>query len=176
MKGCVMAGILTLMDLRDRCVVDEDTGCWVHQPKTCATSGIYVANAPDGPRTMSVGATVYWLKKSRRIPKGKAYFSTCFVARCCNPAHRKLGTRQDQLLALGFTHSLATRARMAQTKRSASILTEADAQTIRQSDEDLKTLSRQYGVTPSHISRIKRGQSWKPLHGYKSSIFNGALG
>jgi hypothetical protein len=79
---------------------------------------------------------------------------------CANPAHLQAGTAAD--------NNRDTRERghyvSAQGERNGHArLTAEDIRAIRASPERNRDLARRYGVDPSHISHIKRGDNWRHL-------------
>lgn len=72
---------------------------------------------------------------------------------CCNPAHLYQGTHQDNV------RDMVSRGRA--KFRNAVKLSPSDAKAIRDSNSGASELARIFGVSPSLISRVKRGLVWK---------------
>lgn len=99
---------------------------------------------------------------NQEIPVGKMICHHCDNPPCVNPKHLYLGD--------GFTNNQDTvnrgRARRIEGEDcSWSKLTEENVTEIRLSEERQKILAAKFGVSPSHISRIKSGDRnmWKRL-------------
>jgi len=88
----------------------------------------------------------------------------CDNPSCVNPAHLFLGTHKDNAADRD-----AKRRRRAPkgTLNGMARLTEADARAIRRTyvpgRTDCVALAKTYGVTPEHLKRIARGESWAHL-------------
>lgn len=93
---------------------------------------------------------------------------TCENHACINPEHMKKSRINAH--RKGEVKPLATRKRMAEAMRKIRKLSMEDAQTIRASTDDLKTMAERYGVTRSNISTIRRGLTFKD---YSANHFTG---
>ena len=171
-KGTYLGGIRTVADLRERCRIDETTGCWhwglavVHgKPKVHFT-------APDtGVRTSMHGQRAAVYLRDRVAPaKGILVWrkDSCHSRDCVNPAHAVMGTPAEHGayvrrtgMMRGLPQTIAANRRIARTKLAK--LTAEQAQDIRCSDEPNAALSERYGVAQSAVSSIKRGEAWKDV-------------
>lgn len=162
------SGITSIKTLRDRCHVDEDTGCWHWGFATCA-DGSPTAWFPPLKRRVTLGTIIGYLKTGKPAPSGKVWHRTCDTSRCCNPDHRKLGTRSSQMRAAKLTKSREECMRIAASWRKRSKLPEEGVIDIRASSEPLQVLADRWGIHVSYASNIRRGIARKPLG---SSVFN----
>lgn len=169
-----MSGIRTLIDLKDRCRVDEETGCWIwglgHSGNGQACVWI-----PALQRRGSLGVLICALTTGKAPEKGVVWHCTCTTPDCARPGHRTPGTRSTQMLAAGITRSPLTVAKMTKTKRARSRITDAQVEEIFHSKEVNRVLAERYDISISHASLIKRGQSRRGAVVRGASIFAGAL-
>lgn len=101
----VGGGVYGLDDIRDRCRVDELSGCWVWSMavsdggKPCSSLTPRVS-LPAGvlshaPRTVSV-ARAAWLMSGRSLRTGQVVWRTCCNELCVSPKHLKAGTKREE--------------------------------------------------------------------------------
>ncbi|WP_019652247.1 hypothetical protein [Variovorax atrisoli] len=96
-KGTRLDGIATLEDLRQRCVIDEESGCW--HLRTARGRAL-----PQGPRhviwVFGIGHTTAtrasWLlaHPKRKLRNGWVCYRTCESYDCVAPKHIVSGTRK----------------------------------------------------------------------------------
>lgn len=153
-------GITTTQDLRDRCWVDEDTGCW-HWRGGRSMGRPNMWFVPLG-RTASLSQVIGHLKTGKPLRKGLLCYATCTTPNCANPEHRKVGTRQGQasvLVAQGrLAKSPQVRALMSRRRRTRVLTDEAVAQ-IRASTKSCKDEAAERGVSISLVSLIRRNKA-----------------
>lgn len=97
-------GIYCLNDLRDRCRIDSESGCWNWSMTALETaSGSVVprvsvpANVFHQPKLLhATGPRVSWLLSGRSIREGWIVWRACVNGLCLNPAHLKAGTHADE--------------------------------------------------------------------------------
>lgn len=166
-----MSGIRTIEDLRQRCRVDEDTGCWQYGKATRSHHAPGVRLAALDQEMVSIGTAIAVLTTGKRPKKGVFWHITCATNHCANPDHRRAGTRRSQMLQAAYKPSPLTLARMTVKRRAKSRLTEADVAAIRASRETLTVLAERFRVSASHISRIRLGQAWRPTASPAASVF-----
>ena len=135
--------------------------CWLWQAAKTG-SGYGSFNVPEVSATMSAHRVSYWMKTGECPPDDLLVRHKCDTPLCVNPHHLEIGTVADN------SRDMMERARH---KRPDSVgeangnakLTADNVATIRQLIEAGKNntvIARQFGVTHSMISRIRRGQSW----------------
>lgn len=162
-------GIRTLEDLKDRCFVDEDTGCWIYRGGALKSGEkIWI---PQLQQVVGLGVAICFLKTGKLPKTGVVWHSLCMVPWCANPEHRKAGTRSTQMLAAGLVRSPMQRMKMSKNRRDLSLLTEAQAQEIRESSETVVALAAKYGVSRGTVSNIRRLMQRRPV-AVGSSVFS----
>lgn len=159
-----MSGIRTIADLKDRCLVDDITGCWVVGKSQTARRGLARVWLPALARSLTPGAAIAFLTTGSLPMRGVAWHRTCQTLGCANPAHRTKGTRKSQMDAAKVKRSPLQRARIAKAKRAASKnVSEGIAALIRASTEPTAVLARRYDLSEGQVRRIRRQEQWKPV-------------
>jgi hypothetical protein len=110
-------GVRTLADIRDRCRIDELTGCWTW---TGAVSGNGLGSLwyPALGRVLAISTAIYHLRHGKEKARGTVYRPVCGGKMCANPAHYKLGPHGCQV-PRGIKRSALTRAKISATKLAA---------------------------------------------------------
>ena len=164
-------GVRTLEDLRQRCVIDDITqDCWNYGGGKTGDGLPSIWFPPLGIRT-TPGVILCYLKTGKRPAPGVVWHRTCDSLLCCNPGHRKAGTRRSQMANAAITRSPLERARISVSKRAQSKLTEAAVDDIRSSEDTLAECAARHGISVSHVSRIRRGELWRPVE-QGASVFS----
>jgi len=163
-------GVRDFEDLKQRSRIESETGCWIvsgHRHK--GTTSLWCVPAKA---TLSLTATVGWLKTGRAPDAGVLWVAMCGNTGCGNPAHRKQGDRSLLMRVMRPKLDPLHRARIqaSHLKRSKAYSPELRAE-ILSSDESGKALSRRLGIHESVVSKVRRGESWKPL-AQAASVFN----
>lgn len=105
-------GVRTLADLRDRCTIDDETGCWNWSLAVATSRGgvipmVHLAAGvlPGVDRQSTVpAARAAWLLSGRTLAPGHVvYRHVCEAKRCINPKHCAAATRPDALAAVAAT-------------------------------------------------------------------------
>ena len=95
-------GVRTLEDLRIRCVIDSETGCWLWRGaftrssdrRGQPTSRVWLPDAPDGMAKTGTATRAAWLLSGRELEAGHVVWrSRCTNSACINPGHGASGTR-----------------------------------------------------------------------------------
>lgn len=157
-----MSGIRTLEDLRQRCWVDADTGCW-HWRGALDSNKNPSARYPATNKQTSLGVIICNLKTGEGPEPGTCWYCACTTRNCGNPAHRKVGTKGDAMRAHARPIRPDHRARIVAAKRAKAKCTVEAAQAIRASDEPLSVVAARYGLAVSTCSHIRRFKTWKPV-------------
>lgn len=104
-------GVRTLQDLKDRCRVDTETGCWLWSMATM-TSGSSIVPVVHLPRdggdrskhTTTPAAREAWKLAGKPLERGQVVWRhVCSVGLCINPAHCRAGTRTEMLAGVAAT-------------------------------------------------------------------------
>lgn len=165
-----LLGVRDFADLKDRSRIDEETGCWIvrgHRHK--GTTSLWCVPAQQ---TLSLTATVGWLMTGAAPAPGVLWVAMCGNTGCGNPAHRKQGDRSLLMRVMRPKLDPLHRARIqaSQLKRSKAYSPELRTQ-ILESDESGKALARRLGVHESVVSKVRRGECWKPM-AVAASVFH----
>lgn len=161
-------GIETINDIRKRCVIDAETGCWLWRGAV-NSQGTPVTFLPMLDAPVSLGIAICALTTGAKPAVGRIWYPICRNALCGNPSHRTIGTRSDVTKG---TRTPAHTAKIALARRARSKLTEQSAAEIRDSTEKLVIIAARYGISPSQASRIRRGELWRPLGAPGCSVFH----
>lgn len=162
------------MTLFDNIAPEPNTGCWLWLG---GVSGSGYGITAIKRKSTSVHRLAYTLAKGP-IPAGKFVCHKCDVRTCINPDHLFLGTAAENtrdMINKGRRISPGTENRMrgvawvsahhASLPRGESHLrakiTEEDVADIRRSIRSGVSLAKQYGLTPTSITRIRKRLSWK---------------
>jgi hypothetical protein len=164
-------GVRTIDDLKDRCVVDDITGCWLWRAAR-DSNGVPSLQYPPLGRVVSLGVAIGHLRTGALSASGVVWHCTCETRQCANPDHRKAGTRSTQMLAAGIKRSPQTRARITAGKRLTAKVSEADATEIRGSDMKLTEIMERYSITKGYACEIRSGKRRAPLAAPGSSAFS----
>lgn len=174
-----MSGIRTIEDVRARCRVDADSGCWVWALSYSTNRG---AKTPIGywpaiRKTLSVSRLVWMLtrKCDAEALEGRLVWAGCWNSGCCNPEHLASGTHAQRLVlarTAGRRQECPTRrsATSARVMRAKSHLNEEIIATIRAGNLTNAQIAERYGVSTSQAWKIRTGRSWGAVVG--ASVFS----
>lgn len=160
----------TVADLKLRCWVDEDTDCWQWRGGHSG-DGHPRLWLPALGRPVTLGIAACYLRTGKKPEKGSYWRTVCGTKDCANPAHRKPGTRSQQMLAHNMRRDQVQRSRVAAGKRAVSSLSDEAVQDIRSSAEVLRVVAQRHGISIAHASAIRRGES-RVLMAPASSVFS----
>lgn len=169
-------GITDLAALRDRCIVDPDTGCW-----TWGGDQVAIASRPLQVWLPHLGKTqsiqrASWILSRGPIKAGRVVWCTCGTTACANPRHLRSGTKADHgayLVQRGHLRGLPMRRiinRRNIQKSGRMGLTMELAQWVRESGQVGLHLAEILGVGRTAISRVRRGQCYAPI--VANSVFS----
>ena len=136
----------------------DGDACWEWQASLSVRGGYGQLTAGRG-NLLKAHRVVYEVTKGAPAP-GLLICHTCNNPRCCNPDHLYAGTVADNwrdAKRAGAAHKFAV---LHGEACPASKLTEVEALRVLSSEERGADLARELGVTPSAISRIRKGKSW----------------
>lgn len=153
-------GIRTRSDIRLRCDVDVDTGCWRWRGARSSCGRASLRLACCGGKVTTLGQAACFFRTGLLPPRGIVWHPTCKTMDCANPAHRTPGTRSSQLLRLELTRSPVQRARMSQGRvASVGKLTPADVDAIRgMVDVPLAEIAARFGISETWASDVRAGK------------------
>ncbi len=169
--GTWLGGIVTLADLRSRCDIDADTGCWRWRGAAQLRAG-YMGSTRREPRIRIHGTNlttsiprVAWMLAGKMAPGGIwTAWRVCDCDLCCNPEHLSAGSKADWGRWIAATGRWAGKpdrqARARRAGRSRSAVTRELAQWIQDSSQTGVELAAVLGISAATISRVRRGQRW----------------
>ena len=188
-------GIYALDDIRNRCAVDDDTGCW-HWRLAMRSSGASNGSRSLTPsvsipagvlggkrRTLSV-ARVVWLMQGKTLRSGWVVWRTCTSEDCCAPEHLKAGTKADEGAWMradgrrrGSAHRLAVNARNVAGQAVPADKVQAVAEQIN-AGRLYRDIAADVGLHKSTISKIANGKHYRqrPRGARGSSVFHQMAG
>lgn len=165
-------GIRTAEDLRERCWVDEDTGCWLWRLARDSRNNQPILRIPAIGRCGSLGAFTSLLRTGKLPRPGRPWHPTCSTPHCANPDHRKEGTRKSQMLRVGHRHTAEARLKMSVKARGYGRLTEEDRAEILGCALSLKEIADKYGISESYASELRSGRARRRCPLPASSVFS----
>lgn len=174
-EGAYLGGIRTVEDLRQRCRVDDITGCW--HWSMCMTQGSpRVHFGLNGKQLVMRGR-----RAALTIAAGKLLHAShkawardfCHAADCVNPEHARSGTRQQHgayMVRTGRSKTTAKSLSAIRAGRSRRRLTPDQARLIRQSNAPILALAEQFGVSAYAVWCVRAGKTWREAAA-NSSVF-----
>ena len=163
-------GIHSIEDIRARCVVDQDSGCWTWSGAMSVSNNstpmLYVMPGLLGNERgySTSGVRVAWLLSGRRLGAGRVVWRHCCNHKCLAPDHLRSGTRADlgrHITAAGLIR-VDPSYRIQRAKHSQ--LQPIPADIVRQIEADMdagvsrKDLRARYSVGRSLLWKIATGQ------------------
>lgn len=164
-----MAGIYTIDDIRARCRVDEETGCWNW---ACACSNSRGNKEPrlwlpQEERTVTLPYAAWVLSGRPPLLDGQVVWRKCRSSVCGNPKHMMAATRKErgELVARSGTlrGNVARRLKSVLAVRSRSPITAELARWAIESPQNGREVAHALGVTETTVSAIRRRKRWRPV-------------
>ncbi len=147
-----MADILTLSDCCNK--PDGDEGCWLW-PHAKNNYGYGVARLGGRARLVHRAS---WECANGPIPQAMCVLHKCDTPACINPAHLFIGTRADN-----NADKVAKGRQLRGERQGGAILTESQARYILASKKSQRALAREFGISSSHVSKMKAGGCWRHI-------------
>lgn len=150
---------------RSRFFIEPNSGCWLWEGSV-STTGYGVIGRGGRGGTNIFAHRLSWELHRGPIPEGVGPHGTCVLHKCdtpmcVNPAHLFLGSQADNMADLVAKGRQAKNRRLPKGERHPNAkLTENDVSEIKSCRDSGVTMSKRFGVSPAHISRIRLGQSW----------------
>jgi len=140
----------------------SESGCWLWNRRTVLGYGRVMWD--DGSVSQAHRAAYLMLKGP--IPSGLLVRHTCDTKACVNPDHLILGTHSDNSrdavsrgqIPSGEKWHLVNRNLPRGESHPGAKLTDAQVKEIRESSLSSYRLAKNYGVSATHIRRLRRGQ------------------
>jgi hypothetical protein len=179
-EGTYLGGIRTIEDLRIRCRLDDETGCW-HWGMAMVQGNPKVHFVLDGRRLSTRGRKAALLLAGKEIKPGHVVFATrsCKSDDCVNPAHARSADRANHGSYLKATGKAISPAKTAAARKTVlaklAKITMEDARAIRNSRDPQAKLAEKYGIAQSAIWSIKNNRAWREL-APQASVFAWAGG
>lgn len=170
-KGQDNGGIRDLAGIKDRCRINDETGCWEWAGASSSNSAkrkstIPVAWSPAHGKVMTV--TRLAMEFSRDMALGKRrVWRTCGGEDCVNPAHLKFGTHAEWGAWMKKTEVMKGKVSIA--VRRAVRISRGDVKTTmelavwaRESEQMGLDVAHALDISPKQVSRIRKFHTWKP--------------
>jgi hypothetical protein len=162
-KGQCIGGIRTIEDVRQRCYVNPETGCWHWR----GSMKYGLPQASIGGNCVSVRRWVY-AQGSPIVRKRTMIVPKCGHRDCVSPscAVGKEGVNFSRwLVDQGYLHTPAHRQAIREASRSSRIakLNPAKAVEIAKrvlAGEDRDRIAGEFGITRNHVNKVARGENW----------------
>lgn len=159
MSGARSDGVRDLMDLKDRSVIDDETGCWVVSGYR-SQGGVWLW-LPQAGQVVSLTAAMGWLMTGRKAATGTMWVPKCGDPCCGNPAHRVLGDRSMLMRILRpkldpLHRSKIQRAQLANSPHYSEEL----RREILSSTLSGRELAELHGIHRSVVSKVRQGKAW----------------
>jgi hypothetical protein len=167
------AGIRTRADLKSRCTVDVDTGCW-RWTGARDVNGQPRLWLPALCTVVTLGVAACYIRTGARPEKGQIWHAVCATRECANPAHRAPGTRSSLMLGLGMQRTPLQRAHYSAGRRARDELSEADIEFIRSCGLTLREICARVGISENYARSVRRGLP-NQVAAPGSSVFNQRL-
>lgn len=140
-------------------VDDDDDKCWPWVGRLDR----YGYGRVGGNTSSRTGSTLAhraaWVFGSgRAVPADMHVLHSCHNRACCNPAHLRAGTHEDNM------RDLSESGRVRGARHSKARLSVSDVVEIRRrrhGGERLQSIADDFAVTPNTVSSIARGITWK---------------
>lgn len=173
--------ITNVDELKDRCIIDDFTGCWHWQGAMntdrngVRTPQMHVFDSTRGYCRTVTGPLAVLEVAGRRGIGVRMGWRTCRCDDCVNPEHIMGGTRKDWgrwIASHGLWKNVA--ARVVATRESArarSPVTPEIVAEIRSSPLTGRELSKKLGLKVRHISHIRTKSTWKDSVVPGASVF-----
>lgn len=181
-KGRRLDGIVTLDDLRMRCFVDEETGCWhlrgANGERLRPGKRHVVWSHTHMQRLTSTQAGWLLSRPGREIPPGRLVHRTCDSFDCCAPAHLRCATKAQfgkWQIATGRMKTPAKAAAGRAARCAHQKLTPELKQWLVESQQSGRDVAHALGITPSRASRLRRIHQEQQANRPVASIFEFAM-
>lgn len=161
--GAYLGGIRTLEDIRLRCYVDERTGCW-HWRMHFSRGRSCCAWTVAGIVHKGTATRAAWELSGRNVEPGWVVArrrAVCDSPDCCNPEHLRAGPKSKVQPKLTPEQRTAHRIGVTRVSRARSKLGMAAALQIRLSDATCHVEAAKWGIAPTTVSAIRRGEIWR---------------
>ena len=114
-EGAYLGGVRDIESLRQRCVIDDITGCWHWSLSIDKGAPMMHVRLRDGTRKKMRGRRGAAYLSGRDLKPGQVAYACngCETLDCCNPNHAKVGNRSQHgkwLAGSGLARNLPSKA------------------------------------------------------------------
>lgn len=162
---------LTLLEIRERCRIDDETGCWLWSGAMSSRGPRAIGNRTPvvhRPEWNSAGSVlrVVWERHHGTAPAhGQIVWRTCGHERCCRPSHLATGTYQEYGRWVAESGRMAVSAagrverRVRAYRLGMTTISPELAAWVRESEQRGCDVAHALDVSQHAISRIRLGRS-----------------
>lgn len=169
-------GVTTLEDLRQRCYVDPDTGCWIWRMAVDIVSGspsprVWIPRGLwDGRPVVTTAARAAWFLAGRPEPANGSYVcrAKCTDPLCISPYHgstaspaeasrNRAGRRRNKRAAATSPDRMVANKRTA-IAQALSPDVVRDIEAMSKAGESAPAIAAKHGISHSLVYRILRGE------------------
>ena len=167
----------TVKEVKDRCVVDSETGCWIW--KGAFGNGVPYVYAPtlDGRMaTMCGRKAVKQLELGRPLQAGYRAYGTCGNDACLNPGHIDEITPAEwgqRTIETGAWRGSIKRIKASRANgRKMSAVSEDEYRQILVADGTMREIAERFGKSIYVVEKVRSGKhcSFKPIGGVFSGL------
>lgn len=161
--GTYLGGVNSLNALRNRCYVDDSTGCWCWRQHTTKHGLAMVNLILNGVRGKALGRRAALLLSGETAPDDKVAYpiDTCFEASCVNPKHARWGTRSERMRQASARGALSSPARLAMLRTLVAHrtkLTPEQRVEAATSTGPCRAVAARLGVSAGRVAQLRRGE------------------
>lgn len=176
--GTYQGGVRSLEDLRQRCRIDEETGCWLWSMSVDADGMAHLRMLIDGKRRSIKGRrAAVLLSRPQDLTPGRVVYRApcCPNAHCVRPTHCLVGDQAESQAAAAKRNAPRLQALWAKKANSQverlRKLTDEQVAEVRASDESDAELGKRFGVRAESIKNIRTFKSFAPRLVANASVF-----
>lgn len=165
-EGTYLGGVRSIADVRERCAMDPDGGCWHLRTghgkplRRDRAHKIWI----HGRGCVSAPRAVWELAHERPMPKGRRAVRMCESYDCANPEHiRALRHSDAQRHIIGGWHDMTPgrRAQLVRMQRARRRFTPEQVAEIRLSTVSAAALARKLGCAPEQVRDVRNGKTYR---------------
>lgn len=160
--GKKYGGIRTVEDIRERCFVDEESGCW-HWRGGGKVSGSPSMWLPDLGRSSTMSQALCITTKGRPLKENEYFRWKCKTPYCGNPEHNKCVTLSTLRKEQAGKRVSAYRSKISKTMRDRSVITDEQIAELRESSDTAAELAKRYGISRSYVNKLRASVRRLPL-------------
>ena len=164
--GAYLGGIRSVADVRLRCVIDAECGCWhLRTPHGRLQPRHRVHRLwLHGRGSVSATRAVWELQHGKPMPRGRRAVRMCDSYDCANPEHiRALLHREAQRHIVGHWHQMTLARQQALTalQRSSRRFTAEQLAEIRLGNQSAAALARKWGCSATAVCDVRNGKTYR---------------